>query len=231
MFEETKSRSIIVVVPLLFAAVLLASVSNARANSITYTITPITEPDWVVVNAETLTGSITFSASAGSVLGTYSDWSALPAVTASISITSPLGSFYASGTQVVLQTTGYDTDPYLTLTSTACSISGATLWFQSDSINGDPYDGYVMLGEVLSGYQGLDWSFNAAWFVGPSDGGISVLNAKPKDFTIISTAAEPPPTTFATAQTVPEPASLTLLLSALLGLAGAFYLRRRRAKA
>jgi hypothetical protein len=31
--------------------------------------------------------------------------------------------------------------------------------------------------------------------------------------------------------TVPEPGTLTLLVSALLGLAGAFYLRRRRAKA
>jgi len=35
----------------------------------------------------------------------------------------------------------------------------------------------------------------------------------------------------ATTTPVPEPASLTLLISALLGFAGAFYLRRRRAKA
>ena len=127
------------------AFVLLASVSNAWADSITYTITPFTVGDGITNGAaDTASGAITFSSTTGSVLGTY-DINSLAelAIAPSFTLTSSvLGSVEAnSATAVAVNLYGS-----LTLSDTGITLnSGSNFSLEAYDSQSNPHNPQVDL--------------------------------------------------------------------------------------
>ena len=220
MFSSTRRcRFALIAVRLMCAAIVLASVSAARADSITYNLTPYTLPDANGSSVtDTITGSITFSSSVGSVLGTYTvNGTPIPVATASISMfSSSLGLIVDSG----IPTSCYVGAGELILTPTVMYVAqpgntgdALTLYWQSgqwgkNSYSTIIYDWYGPGFVEVQSYAWLDGNY-----INPIDG-----YNYPYPFTLGVNEPGPGDFTFATAAPVPEPASLTLLISALLGL-------------
>jgi MYXO-CTERM domain-containing protein len=204
------------IVAVIFAAFLLASLSATRADQVPITYT-IVDEGAASQGGWSIDGTVTTDGALGQL--TQMDF-----VTATLTLTNPsVGSYTATdaqfsllnGESYVLATAGALIFSWGTGSWDGCAVSDAT--GTVDVVWEDSYG---------NGAFGASANSNLAWLdYWNADG---LLNTS-------TTSTIPPNLPFGQpwviGTTVPEPASPTLLVSALLGLAGAFYLRRRRAKA
>jgi hypothetical protein len=201
--------------PVLFVSiVLIASLSNAKADDITYNIVdyPANEAD-EVSGTDTISGTIITDGTMGPlsaaniVGGSFSFTGAFDSLSGPASFGDPVG-LEATPTQLLL-------DPDA---ESSFSI-GTTKW--NSAINflgaGVVYENYPGGGQYYGSIAGTNGDFEAIF---------AYFNSVPVPTEQGSIGAN---SSWVIA-TVPEPASLTLFCSALLGL-GAVYLRRRRADA
>ncbi len=207
MFSSTHHcRFVVVAAHLLFAAVLAAS--SARADTIVYDF--VDHPD--LEAGYSLSGTITTDGATGSLIASdIESWGftisrdGVPQYTDTIA--TPGSSFTLNGSNLVASTA------QLLFYNQVAGAGGLVFWPPSGNPAPLCYINSTLDGIPAINLQGADplIPFGLDWFT-------YTTTIPVGDALVIATA-------------VPEPASLTLLVSALLGLVGAFYLRRRRAKA
>jgi hypothetical protein len=212
-----RSRYARIAALLSFAAVLLVSASSTRADIVTYSINDYPDSQaWLNPNGPAVahvSGSITV------------DTGGVPLNTNPLAI--PISDIAAANFEI--QT------PDATYTGTVASgsISLGGLQATASSLFLTPTNPYSWFYLSLATGTSLQYSDGTA---------NAIYDAAVQPFSFLFIASDIPavpsvpsgaiggnPMVIATA--VPEPASLTLLISALLGLAGTFYLRRRRTRA
>jgi len=230
-------RSSFVVACLLFSAVLLASVSNATARTFTYNIVdyPGYETDQTTGGTDTISGTIVTDVNNGPL--TYSD-----IVGGHITVQNPTyGAISCSLVDDSLNYYGVGINGTLLATPEAITQPFPEpgqynqLLIQAVTLLDDLGDGYGY-DTILNYDQGND---PASDNIGESFLGSARIDTPTSYYGYQFNAVAPPSGiilgstdawVIATAAPVPEPATLTLLGTALLGLGGV-YLRRRRAKA
>jgi hypothetical protein len=219
-----------------FALVLLASVSIARAN-ITYNIVdyPVNEMD--IKNPDQqdyVSGTITTDGTLGYITqSNVVGWtltvggggnSCSSSSAASSSWWSSSTSLYATTTQLAVPADG--SIWFGTNNTPAAPLSFIEYVVQPSANN--PADAVYAAQIALYSAWGVPPIAQDYYGVGPE--GISPVLDTPGSIAT-SPSALPGGWVVASTQPVPEPGTLALLISAMLGLAGAFYLRRNRAKA
>ena len=213
---------------LVFSAVLLAPVSNARAVTYTYNIVsyPASQTDNWIGGADTISGTVTVS-KLGEIdynleAGTPISCSSL-AVTAGgvlypfdpgVTYIGGVGmdgepAVYATATQLLIPT-GYNFALQGALS--VSHIGGSEIGWSCAS-PGQTTEDYYTSNLYVADQVYRGWSNQ--WSTGTEQTGAGLIG----------------PPTWVIGTIVPEPGTLTLLVSALLGLAGAAYLRRRGVKA
>jgi len=217
-------RSVLAVACLLFSDVVLATVSNAKAGDITYNIVdyPADEVDWSNPSfTDSVSGTITTDGNFGPL--TSSDF-----LGSNLSLSTPDGIFTG-------ELTAYP----------GAIIGGNTIVATSSQLLLSFESSLLLAGVVTSPVDDSQDSFNLKYYRGDEGSSYSAsINYPPSNgvaMPFVGFYVNPPtgvtgsigqydPWVIATASAVPEPATLTLLGSALLGL-GMIYLRRRGAKA
>jgi hypothetical protein len=225
MFEKlSHRRSVLAASHLLFSAVLLASVSAARADII-YNIVdyPANEADEFIPGTDTISGTIITDGVIGPI--TQSD-----IVGGILTITYPTGS--ASVTYIGGVEGDATCNGPLTATLTQLSLpSGSGFGIDGfSSVDNQPYVEYFHDFE----YTGDNFIAGNVTYPYPSVVEIAAFSSGETLSTGAGSFGGPNPWIIANdgqAVPTPEPATLMLLVSALLGLAGAVYLRRCGAKA
>jgi len=198
-----------------FSVVLLVSASNARAD-ITYIINdyPVNEADQSGLGTDTLSGTIITD-------GTPGAWTGDPMahiVGGTLKLVSPAGTY--TGTSFLADGSSGAETLYATSTQLLSRPGDLIEFFAAPT----PYAYTIAITYANGPYGGQPYYDGTVAAGGPELAGFD--QAAPPGLT--GSIGENNPWVIATA--VPEPGTLTLLISALLGL-GASYLRRRGAKA
>ncbi len=218
---------------LLFSAVLLASVPIARADTITYNIAdyPDNQTDQISGGTDHVSGSITTDGYIGT------NFQVSDIISGTLTITTPNSTY----TDTLDMGNSIFIGNVYVLTATATQLIVPT--FGGFQLIGDELSvwlGYVST--ITSGHPATVFMSDYAGGIGAGKGGTELFDNR-EVYSGVPNTGDPitggpsvpgqyiglDPMVIATA--VPEPTSLTLLVSALLGLAAAVYLRWRRAKA
>jgi len=207
--QRSRRRSVLTGIPLLFWAVFLASASVTQANPVTYRFVdyPADQADagglgiWHVSGAIVTDGTLGSLTSGNHITGGY------------MTVSGPYGQDTFSGGSIVTQAM----DVYAT-TSALWEPSGGSVQFSGFDASG--YEGDLYYENGLNG--------SIPQYMGQSNvlpGGVAWVSIDPSD---LSPSGQGGAWLIASTQAVPEPTVLSLFGTALPGLAGFLFARRRR---
>jgi hypothetical protein len=219
----------------LFLLALLVSVPNVRADQITYNICnyPSLQTDLINGGTDTLSGTITVNATGWNDWNGFESASNVGVASGSVFVTTPVGQVY--GGSVWAENGLVATDTQLLYPIGIGDTLNGTAYYTSYENNIVIQCGVANFPFGADFHLGPGWQCTAFPLGFPTD---LFIDENPTDLAQSGIEYSSPPeggaseyTTYLVIAEVPEPASLTLLMSALLGLAGASYLRRRGTRA